>query len=60
MFMLAMHIGNSIGPVVLGGVADWLDLEFTFYGAAISMAIGVWLFAWLIRDPSGKPEPIAD
>jgi DHA1 family multidrug resistance protein-like MFS transporter len=60
MFMLAMHIGNSIGPVILGGVADWLDLDFTFYGAAICMAIGVWLFAWLVHDPSGKPEPIAD
>ncbi len=58
MFMLAMHIGNSIGPVILGAVADWLDLEFTFYGAAICMAAGVWLFARLVRDPSGKPSPI--
>jgi DHA1 family multidrug resistance protein-like MFS transporter len=60
MFMLAMHVGNSIGPVMLGGVADWLDLEFTFYGAGICMAVGIWLFAWLVRDPSGTPEPIAD
>jgi DHA1 family multidrug resistance protein-like MFS transporter len=49
MFMLAMQIGNGIGPVVLGSIADWLGLESTFYTAAVCMAAGVVLFAWMVR-----------
>jgi DHA1 family multidrug resistance protein-like MFS transporter len=49
MFMLAMYAGNSIGPVVLGGIADRFGLEATFYTAAGCMAAGVAVFAWKVR-----------
>jgi MFS transporter, DHA1 family, multidrug resistance protein len=54
LFMLAMHVGNGVGPVALGGVADWLGLDSAFYAAAAFMAAGVALFAWLIRGSSQK------
>jgi MFS transporter, DHA1 family, multidrug resistance protein len=52
MYMMAMQVGNGIGPIVLGSIADWFGLQFTFYTAAICMAIGVLLFAWMIRGRS--------
>jgi len=49
MFMMAMQIGTGVGPVVLGGIADWLSLESAFYSAAICMAAGISLFAYMVR-----------
>jgi len=58
MFMMAMHVGNSIGPVALGGVADWFGIGSAFYSAGICMAAGVALFAWLIGATSTDlPSP---
>jgi len=51
MFMMAMQIGTGIGPVILGGFADWLGLESAFYSAAFCMAAGISLFAWMVRNP---------
>jgi len=55
MFMMAMQIGTGIGPVALGGIADWLGLESAFYGAAICMAAGIALFSWMVRSPRRTP-----
>lgn len=52
MYMMAMHIGNGVGPVALGGIADWLGLEYAFYTAAICMAVGVALFGYIVRNSS--------
>ena len=52
MFMMAMQIGNGIGPIVLGSIADGFGLESAFYAAAICMAAGVALFAWMVRKPA--------
>jgi MFS family permease len=52
MFMLAMHVGNGIGPIALGGIADRLGLESAFYTAAVCMAAGVALFARMVRSGS--------
>ena len=49
MFMMAMQIGTGFGPVVLGGIADWLGLDSVFYSTAICMAAGISLFAWMVR-----------
>lgn len=57
LFMLAMHLGNGIGPIALGGFADWLGLESAFYAAAVFMAAGVGLFAWMVRGFSPKAAP---
>jgi MFS family permease len=58
MFMLAMNIGNSIGPLTLGAIADWLSLDSVFYSAAFCMAAGVGIFALMVRGSSGKPAPV--
>jgi len=50
MYMLAMHVGQSIGPVMLGGVADRLGLESVFYAAAVCMACGVAVFALTVGN----------
>lgn len=49
MFAMAMYAGNSIGPVVMGAIADRLGLESAFYTAAICMAAGIVLFMWMLR-----------
>jgi DHA1 family multidrug resistance protein-like MFS transporter len=54
MFMMAMQVGNGIGPVALGGIADYLGLDSAFYSAAICTAAGIALFAWMVQGPSAK------
>ena len=49
MFMLAMQIGNGIGPVALGSISDRLGLNSVFYSAAVVMASGVFLCDWILR-----------
>ena len=50
MFMLAMQTGNGIGPVILGGIADHLGLNFAFYIGGAFIAAGVLYFMWAVRD----------
>ncbi len=60
MFMMAMYAGNSIGPVVLGGIADKLGLASAFYAASLCMAAGLVLFVFLVKsgtDCTHRPEP---
>jgi len=52
-FMLAMNVGNGIGPVVLGSIADMFGLESAFHAAALCMAIGLVAFALMIRKDEG-------
>jgi MFS family permease len=54
MYMMAMNVGNGIGPVALGGIADWLGLDAAFHAAGICMAAGVALFALIVRRSSLK------
>jgi len=60
MFMMAMYAGNSIGPVVLGGIADRLGLESAFYSAAICMAAGVAIFALSVKNGSKQPRSLSE
>jgi MFS family permease len=55
-FMLAMQIGNGVGPIALGGLADVLGLVSVFYSASLLMFLGLVIFLWLIRRPS-SPIP---
>jgi MFS transporter, DHA1 family, multidrug resistance protein len=59
MFMLAMHVGNGVGPVMLGSIADWLGLESAFYAAAVCMTVGVILFASMVRNSSARQRAVA-
>jgi len=58
MFMMAMHVGNGIGPIALGGMADLLGLESAFYTAAACMAAGIILFAWMVRSSTADMAPM--
>lgn len=49
MFMLAMNVGNGVGPVALGGIADHAGLKSVFYTAAACMAAGLIVFSLMIR-----------
>ena len=49
MFMLAMQIGNGIGPVALGDIYDRLGLNAVFYSAAAVMASGIVVCDWILR-----------
>ena len=49
LFMLAMHLGTGLGPVALGGIADRFGLESVFYSTAACMAMGLGLFAFMVR-----------
>jgi DHA1 family multidrug resistance protein-like MFS transporter len=48
-FTMAAQAGNALGPIMLGGVANFLGLESTFYAAAIFMALGTLIFLGLVR-----------
>ncbi len=50
LFMMAMYVGNSIGPVMLGGITDRFGLGAAFYTAAACMAAGVAVFAWMAQN----------
>ena len=49
MFMLAMQIGNGIGPVALGDVFDRLGLNAVFFSAAAAMFLGIVVCDWILR-----------
>jgi DHA1 family multidrug resistance protein-like MFS transporter len=55
LFMMAMQIGNGIGPIILGGIADNLGLESVFYTAAVCTVLGIALFGWMVRSPEKEP-----
>ena len=55
LFMMAMQTGNGIGPIILGKIGDEIGLAAVFYTAALCTALGVALFAWMVRG-SAKTE----
>jgi multidrug resistance protein len=56
LFMMAMQIGNGFGPIILGGIVDFMGLEAAFYAAAVIIALGVAAFIWFSRG--FKPRAI--
>ncbi len=53
LFFLAMGIGMTLGPIISGGIADWVNLDSVFYFGAIMGLIGTVLFAWFTRQYRG-------
>jgi len=53
---MAAQAGNSIGPVLLGGVANVLGLESAFYFAAGFMFLGTLVFLWLVGQRRAVPS----
>lgn len=54
LFMMAMQIGNGVGPVLLGGIVDVMGIESAFYSAAIILALGIVVFLWFSRGYSPR------
>ncbi len=52
-FFLAMSVGMALGPIISGGIADWLNINSVFYFGAIMGLIGTGLFAWFTRHYHG-------
>lgn len=50
MLFLAMSIGMAGGPVISGGIAEWLNTNWVFFIAAALGLVGVVLFSWFTRD----------
>jgi DHA1 family multidrug resistance protein-like MFS transporter len=61
MFMMAMQVGNGVGPIALGGLANALGLESAFYAAAGLMFLGMVVFLGLVRSKSAAVKmPVPD
>ena len=48
-FFMAMSIGMTIGPIISGVIVDLVDINSTFYFAAVMGAVGTGLFIWFTR-----------
>ena len=53
MLMMAMQVGTGVGPIVLGGIVEFVGIKSAFYSAAGIMLIGVAVFNWFIRRQPG-------
>jgi MFS family permease len=60
LFMMAMQIGNGFGPIVLGGIADFMELESAFYAAAIILVLGTVAFIWFSRGYSPRDTRVKE
>jgi len=52
LFMMAMQIGMGFGPILLGGIVDFMGVESAFYSAAIVLLMGIAAFIWFTRGHS--------
>ncbi len=50
MLFLGMSIGGAVGPVISGGIAEWLNTNWVFFFGAALGIVGVVLFSWFTRD----------
>jgi DHA1 family multidrug resistance protein-like MFS transporter len=48
-YMMAMQVGNSVGPIGLGALADVLGLSSAFYATALASLLGMGVFLFLVR-----------
>jgi len=49
MLMMAMQIGTGVGPIMLGGIVEFMGIKSAFYSAAGILLIGLAVFSWFIR-----------
>lgn len=52
LFMMAMQVGMGFGPIMLGGIVDFMGVESAFYSAAIILVMGIAAFIWFTRGHS--------
>ncbi len=53
-FMMAMQIGNGIGPIILGYIADSFSLPWVFYVAGFVLLISTVLFYFMVKDKDSR------
>jgi predicted MFS family arabinose efflux permease len=58
MFMMAMQLGNGMGPVALGALADATNLKTIFYAAAVIMFLGMLVFLTTVRRKPSATDSI--
>lgn len=49
MFAFAFSVGMSIGPVLAGVIADYININSVFYFVAVVMLVGTGAFSWFTR-----------
>ncbi len=54
-FMMAMQVGNGVGPIALGFIADRVSLDWVFYSAAIALFISNFIFFFTIKNSDSLP-----
>jgi DHA1 family multidrug resistance protein-like MFS transporter len=54
---MSMQVGNGLGPIMLGGVANFLGLPAAFYSAGGFLLLGMFIFLWLVRSGRRAPAP---
>jgi len=54
LFMMAMQIGNGVGPIMFGGIVDFTGIESAFYSGAGLLLMGIAAFIWFTRKYSPK------
>jgi DHA1 family multidrug resistance protein-like MFS transporter len=59
LFMMAMQIGNGVGPIMLGGIVDFMGIESAFYSSAVIMVLGVAVFIWFSRGYSPRAKQLS-
>jgi len=48
-FFFAFSVGMSIGPVLSGVIADYININSVFYFTAVVMLVGTGIFSWFTR-----------
>ena len=51
MFVMAMQIGNGLGPMMFGGIVDFAGSESAFYSGCVILLLGIAAFIWSIIKP---------
>jgi len=54
LFMMAMQVGNGLGPIMFGGIVGLMGIESAFYSGAAILLIGIVAFIWFTRKYSLK------
>ena len=52
LFMMAMQVGNGLGPIIFGGIVDLTGIESAFYSGVAILLIGIAAFIWFTRKYS--------
>ena len=54
LFMTAMQIGSSVGPIAIGGIIDIFGLDAGFFAGSFMVMLGILFFSWEMRHAARK------